>query len=91
MVVGIPLALYIARLILKFKKDAPLAEVGTESIELDAFAKKIPDLIFRGSNAYPMFAQGGMAVFMDDSHNSPEEIAQRTHDVRYHFCQRRPR
>ena len=33
----------------------------------------------------------GMAVFMDDSHNSPEEIAQRTQDVRYHFCQRRPR
>ena len=33
----------------------PLVEAAVEAVELDAFAKEIPDLVFHGTTAYSLF------------------------------------
>ena len=83
MITGIPPALYIAHLILKFKRDAVL-ETATEGIELEAFAKPL---------AYPMYTPPPWENTIITNICVPgydAELEQRTQDVRYHFCQRRP-
>src|ERR1700746_3501714 len=40
----------------------PLAEAAVESIEIEAFAEKIPDLVYHGTTTYSLFKQRAHTV-----------------------------
>ena len=48
----------------------PLLEAAVEAVELDAFAKEIPDLVFHGTTAYSMFKAEAQKVPVSNQSNA---------------------
>jgi hypothetical protein len=48
----------------------PLLEAAVEAVELDAFAKEIPDLVFHGTTAYSMFKAEATSIPVSNQSNA---------------------
>ena len=48
----------------------PLLEAAVEAVELDAFAKEIPDLVFHGTTAYSLFKAEATSIPVSNQSNA---------------------